>query len=425
MAKYLKRNRYTILFFLLFVGICTVPFVERITTVFIFKPMMSEINIELSLHKDRILSDLEILETYPLFQEHAREKNAEWVISQHIGWHGEGSPTQDSLKSFKVRKLAKFYSTWRLDEKVYEKLLQDEDLMNLNTDWITRLEKYDHWNFSTHREVATPLALVPKVNSLTRVEIFSQLPIANYQDLRSWVIIHFLQKAKSGNTLQGFKALRKVAELMHSSGTLIGNISAASILKDEYVLMSKFKNSDWQPKPQVSIEAYIRVSWAWLGLVKTAFFHPFPKEYWQYMKPENGICASARESAASYSVFIDFFAPRVSFESDFSANLLSSKKIFERLSFDCNHSNYSGFLNRSPSSTHPWSWSSIDVNAGLFKNYSKMDFNFTTIDNWIYLPFVRRFVGLSFFTAGSPINYTVHYETAPKKFPGSMYRTAF
>ena len=425
MVKYLKRNRYWIFLFIFLIGLSSVPFLERITTNFIFKPKMSEFNLDLSLQKDRIISDLEILEKYPLFEGHAREKNAEWVISQNISWNGEGSPTQDSLRSFKVRKITKAYSAWRVNDEVLTKLLQDKELMGINTDWISRLEKYDHWNFSTHREVSTPLALVPKVNSMTRVEIFSQLPVPNYLDFRSWAILHFLQKAQQGKIEEGFKAIRKVAELMHSSGTLIGNISAASMLRDEYILLAKFKNPKWKPKPMISIDAYIRVSWAWIGLIKTAFFNQFPKDYWQYMKPENGVCASARESTANYSIFLDFFAPRVSLESDFSDNLLSSKKIFERLNYDCNHGGYAGFLNRSPASVQPWTWSSIDVNAGLFKNYSKVEFNFTILDNWIYLPFVRRFVGLSFFMAGSPINYTVHYESLPKKFPGVMYRTVY
>jgi hypothetical protein len=234
-----------------------------------------------------------------------------------------------------------------------------------------------------------------------------------------------LQKAQENKAYEGLQAHRKVIELIHSSGTLLGNVTAAAMLKDEYLLVSRFDIKNWKTKPILSIDSYSRVSWAWIGLIKTSFFQKLPQKFLPYMKPQNGICAGARETAASYALYLDFFSPRTTLESDFSDNVAFSSKIFNKLSEDCNHSNYKAFLTRSPASIQPWKWSSLNVNADLFKNYAETEFDFTIADNWIYLPFVRRFVGLSLFSNGSPINYTVHYDAVRSPFAGINYQTVF
>ena len=124
-------------------------------------------------------------------------------------------------------------------------------------------------------------------------------------------------------------------------------------------------------------------------------------------------------------MYLDFFAGRTFFESDFRENVAASTKLFNQLNSDCNHSNYKSFLTRSPASSQPWTWSSLDMNADLFKNYSATEFDFTIDDNWIYLPYVRRFIGLTFFLNGNSINYSAHYDSVKKPFKGINYTTVF
>ena len=425
MAGYLKKNRYKIFFLILAIMLATLPFFENISTMFIFKPKMSEMSLGLRLKHDRILEDLNTLERFPIFPELTTEKNAEWAIAQKITWNGENYPMYDTAETLLVRKLWRSYGLWRLDQPTFNNLINDTQLMSVNTDWLERLEKYDHWNFSTHRQLSTPLALIPKVNSMTRVEIFSQLPIPNYADLRNWALLYFFKKLQQDKPNEGLKVHRKVAELIHSSGTLIGNVTAASMLKDEYFLMSRFSVKNWEPKPMYSIDAYTRASWVWVGLLKASLFNNLPKDFFAYAKPQNGVCASVREASANFTMYLDFFSGKSLFESDFTENVAFSSNLFNQLNSKCNHSSYKSFLTRSPASTHPWTWSSLDINADLFKNYSATDFDFTIDDNWIYLPYVRRFIGLAFFLNGNSINYTSHYDSIKGRFAGINYRTVF
>lgn len=386
---------------------------------------MSEMSLSLRLRHDKILEDLDTLERFPIFPELTTEKNAEWAIAQKITWNGENYPMYDTAETLQVRKVWRSYGLWRSDEATYKNLVNDSQLMSVNTDWLERLDKYDHWNFSTHRQLSTPLALIPKVNSMTRVEIFSQLPIPNYADLRNWALLNFLKKLHENKAIEGLKTHRKVAELIHSSGTLIGNITAAAMLKDEYFLISRFAINNWQPMPYYSIDAYTRTSWVWVGLLKASLFNNLSEDFLPYAKPQNGVCASVREASANFTMYLDFFAGRTIFESDFRENVAASTKLFNKLSSDCNHSNYKSFLTRSPASTQPWTWSSLDMNADLFKNYSATEFDFTIDDNWIYLPYVRRFIGLAFFLNGNSINYSAHYESVKKPFRGINYKNIF
>jgi hypothetical protein len=405
--------------------LATLPFFESISTILIFKPKMSEMSLDLRLKHDKILDDLKTLEKFPVFPEFTTEKNAEWALAQKITWNGENYPMYDTAETLQVRKVWRTYGLWRTDEATFKNFINDSHLMSINTDWLERLNKYDHWNFSTHRQLSTPLALIPKVNSMTRVEIFSQLPIPNYSDLRNWALLNFIKKVQENKAIEGLKTHRKMAQLIHSSGTLIGNVTAAAMLKDEYFLMSRFSIKNWEPKPLYSIDAYTRTSWVWIGLLKASFFNNLPDDFLPYAKPQNGVCASVREASANFTMYLDFFAGRTFFESDFRENVTASTKLFHQLNSDCNHSNYKSFLTRSPASTQPWTWSSLDMNADLFKNYSSTEFNFTIDDNWIYLPYVRRFVGLTFFLNGNSINYSAHYDSVKKPFKGINYSAVF
>jgi hypothetical protein len=77
---------------------------------------------------------------------------------------------------------------------------------------------------------------------------------------------------------------------------------------------------------------------------------------------------------------------------------------------------YNKFFDRSPASLNPFSSFTLDDEISDRKKHT--DYNFSLTDNWIYIPYVRRLVGMVYFANGSPFNYLMPYETHSRKYRG-------
>lgn len=422
MFRYLKSRRYYILLSFILFGLLILPIAAEISVDLVLKPQVSIFNIALKHNYPKILDDLEMLHKNKIFKNSAYKNNAEYLISKYVSLDGVAAALiAKNTTNEPVKRITKVYHAWRSNEEILKSLLQDKELMSVNTDWLERLHNYDHWNFSTNKELTAALATIPNVNALTRLDIFSQLPSPNYDNFRSWAILHFLQMTQKGQSHKGLKTYRKVANLIHSSSTVVGNITAASMLKDEYILTSKFGIKGWATVPVFYIDAYIRTTWAWMGLLKLPYFNTFPVEFLSYLKPETGICASSRESVSNFSLYLDLYQPQTRFERNFTDNVIFTTHLYQKIQKVCNLEIYDKFLSRSPASLNPWS--SFKFDKELFKAARHTDYDFSIEDNWVYLPYIRRIVGTVYFAGGSPMNYVSHYER--KKFQGLNYNNIY
>ena len=407
---------------LILVGLFILPIMAELSVDLILKPQVSSFNIELKHNFPKILDDLEMLHKHQIFKNSTYQNNAEFLISKYVSLDGVASALiAKNNTNEPVKKITKVYTSWRSDQEVFNTLINDKELFDVDTEWLEKLYEYDHWNFSTNKELISAMATVPNVNALTRLEIFSQLPTPNYDNFRSWAVLHFLKQLKKGQPLKGLKTYRKIANLIHSSNTIIGNITAASMLKDEYLFMSKFNIKKWNTVPIFYIDAYIRTTWAWMGILKIPYFQSFPIEFLSYLKPETGICASSRESVSNFSLYLDLYQPQVKFERNFTDNVIFTTHLYQKIQKVCNLEIYDKFLSRSPASLNPWS--SFKFDKELFKAQKHMDYDFSIEDNWVYLPYIRRIVGTVYFATGSPMNYVTHYER--KKFIGLNYKNIY
>ncbi len=369
----------------------------------------------------QIYGDLETLDANPIFPKLTTNNNAEYLISRYVPFNGfdkliSSNPQYDSLKKINVE-----YADWRRNTETFTTMLNDKSIMSLNSSWVGLLSQFDHWNFSSNTQIKEYLSLVPNVNSLTRLDIFSRLPIPNYNMMRSWALLYVFHSYKNNRSLDGLKLHRKVAELINSSGTIMGNMAAASMLKDEYALMSYLNVKNWQTKPYHYIDIYTRVSWAWLGVLKLPLFGRLPLKFVQFIKPQNGACASSWENASTYSVYLDFFQPRVAFESDFSKNIKFTSELYKNIQTQCNLQSYSPFISRSPASIDLST--SYKVDEVIYSHHGNKEYNYSLQDNWMYWPFVRRLIGLMSFGTPGPIDYLSHYKAKKKKFAGQNFVT--
>jgi hypothetical protein len=150
-----------------------------------------------------------------------------------------------------------------------------------------------------------------------------------------------------------------------------------------------------------------------MAILKLPYFNEFPEAFVKYLSPQNGICAGALEAISSFTLYRDFFEPQSFFEADFSENVTFTKNLFRKIHNECNLAIYSKFLDRSPASLNPFS--SFTLDEEISSKIKNTDYNFSMMDNWVYIPYVRRLVGMMYFANGSPINYLMPYETETRR----------
>lgn len=416
MFKYLRQRRHFILFAIIFSAFLSLPIFSRLAIDTVFRPLINEQNAGLTANYQKILADLEILAAHPVFPERSYRDNAQFILLKYIPMDGIESQSAKNPRYDAILRMTNEYNDWRDDERVWQSMIHDKELLSIDTSWLKKLDKYDHWNYSSHKEIVSSLSPVRDVSGITRMEIFSQLPQPTYNFLRSWATLHFIKMHKQGHGKEALQIYRHVAFLMHSSGNLVGSMTAYSMLKDEYALLGRFPVKGWDPIPVYYLETYARVTWAWMGILKISYFSEFPYAFFPYLKPQNGLCAGAREAVASFTLYRDFFEPQTYFEANFASNIAYTKKLYIKIKTECNLNIYNKFLDRSPASLD-W-MSSFTLDESIFKRARNTEYNFSLMDNWIYLPYVRRLVGLMYFSPGSSMNYVRRYESRKKKFSG-------
>jgi hypothetical protein len=390
-------------------GIISLPVLHFVITDFFLMPQIESDHKKIMSYFPRILTDLKTVSENPPFPQNALNNNAEKFISRYVSWEGDGLSPLTSDSHTALKELFKKYPEWKTDSKKFKALYADSKLMEIDATWIDQLKNYSHWDFSSHQSIIDDLKRVPDSSGIARIGIFANLPIPNYSEFRQWAIVYTLQKSQKGRTIEGLEAFRKMAQLSHSSGTLVGNMIAVAMLNDEHVLSENIELNDWELVPKKKIEAYKRVSWAWPGLVRTTWFHSFPKEFEPYLKPETGACAAAWVYSGGLTAFQDFLEDKIVFEKDFSKNLEYSREFQKFLLSTCNMKNYEGFVSRTPAGANPI------VGRG-YNSYFMMDsgkVNNSIALNWIRIPYVRQMIGLNLITISIP-NYLKLYDQAQK-----------
>lgn len=371
-----------------------IPIFSFVTIQFRLLPKIEKSHDKIVKQQRKILSDLAYLDEHSPFPESRYDHNADEILNQYVSLEGAGAYPLNSEQNSLIRELFKKYATWRDNPAKFRALMHDPILKKLNSNWMKNLALYDHWNFSDRPEVKTHLEKLAQATGLKKAQLFENLPSADYSELREWALVNFLKLHKQGKTIEGFKTYRKVEELAHSSNTLVGNMVTTAMMRDERYFIETFGIvTKWPLMPMQTIEAYHRVTWAWMGLVNLTSFLELPAAFKPYLKSQNAVCAAAWESTPAVALQEDFLSGNFLFEMDFSSNVKKAKNFQSDLYKICHLDSYKNMLDRAP--------------ASLSKPAVKKARELSAV--WMRVPYLRQIIGMNKLTKPQ-YNYTKYYE---------------
>lgn len=358
----------------------------------------------------KVLQDLKLLEANVPFPAQPRTKNAEPTLSLFIRTSGGRTEGPAAIYSAALSALQSKFPGWRRDPAQAQKMVESADFRRLDTAWMEELHEFDHWDLTTSPAIQAALSKVPQENAINRIGLFSAMPLPEFIELRDWTEMHFFKMQAAGRPRDGLRTMRKVAQLAHSAGLLIGNMIAVTLLKTERGYAEALDLKDWPSVSEETAEAYRRVSWAWPGLVGVTWFHELPLQFAAYMKPEFGVCAGAWESHGGLSAMQDFLEPRLPFETDFSLQLQRSRATEKKLQEICGLQAYAVFMSPTPVAANPiFTKGPLGERRPASENLSdKLPVNISRI------PYVRRSVALALMGAVYP-NWFSLYDQQEEK----------
>ncbi len=365
---------------LLILGLLLSPIIYSRFTEMRFQAQIRNQYKKVQTHLPQILIDLHDLDQNPLFNPKNTLKDATDFMDQNLSWQGIEPEVND--KNRPLLNLFNKHPEWDKNPQNLQSLYNDPQIKNINVDWVEQLSQFDQWNYFRSQKIQNQLKSVKYKNRLDRFVTIAELPMPSLNELRMSGIVYFLKQIKNNQIDEEKSVIAKIAQLSHSSETLVGRFFAAQLLLDEIYLDENFKFLNLKTIAREKIESYKRVTWAWQGLNRLSFFHKIPKELNAYMKKGTGFCSTHIESPHSLfpvSLFLDtdLFKNRVIFEKDYAERFKESHKFREEAFAACGLKTLEGFLSRIPAT---------DTAPNL---------NQKTSYTWKNLPYFKRSISLA------------------------------
>ncbi|MEQ1876020.1 MAG: hypothetical protein ABL958_05195 [Bdellovibrionia bacterium] len=348
-----------------------------------FMPRIHEWQSALHDHDEKILADLEKMDAEPIFPDRSRNNNANSVLEKYVAWEGANVKDLDSPDVVSLRELFAKYPEWRKDKTQHAALAADPALAKIDTSWIKELATFDHWNFYASDHIATALEKIPQSGGIARVTILSAYPIPKFSDYRNWHYAYYFQSLKKGRGREGLAAIRHAAHLAHSTFSLVGEMTAVAILRDEIKLAGFKPVKGWKTFEDESIDRFKRLAWTWAGLVRTADWGSLNPKFERYLKAQNGFCGGVAESHGM-AIWADMLGSRFPLETDFTPEIEGSRQAQMKFLKICD-------LNE------------LEIVQSPIRNNTDLAF----------FPYIRQIVGLQLIVIASPTFMKFYEERLP------------
>lgn len=309
-----------------------------------------------------ILADLKTLEKFPVFIKNEYKSDASQMLASAL--------TGESSSNKIIDRLFAANPNWVTDKIHFKELTADPQFAELEPKWIEKLKPFDHWK--------------AEKSSVLEVE-----------RMKGWAAVYAIKKLQTKDLHAGLKIYRKVAELINSMGHLNSQTQSIWMLKAEHKLMNDFQARDWQLIPMGSLEAYRRLTWAWIHIGRQPFYEPLKSVYLSHAYPPFGVCASVLENASSLFTAREYLEPKSFFEQSFAQNYARAEEFHHTMLQRCH----------------------LPAGLQLTDLAPKAESSSTSLRNftWNRLAFIRRFVGLNLFLSSSPDALSIYGDYASEK----------
>lgn len=335
-SAFFSKHRYKLTFGFIAFFLLAFPVGSYVVIQGYFLPKIRVTDHKLRSYLPQVIADLQYLERHPIFSEMTYDRNAEDLLSAHIRWQGDSvefEPADNALAD----KVIKFIEGWPANPQLLTEVVKTADFKKLNTDWLEKIHKYDHWNITENELLQSEMLRAQKhSNPLARLGVYSQTPIPDLLLTANLGVLHFLKMQQKGRPTQGLRTYRKLAELIFSSHSLLSHMVTHSILRRERLLSEIYGIKSWSPVPEKSADAFKRVGWAFNRYITNASLNGFPKELIYYARPENGICSAATEYMYGVPLVVSYLEEsQAPFEVSFSGSIRQIGELHSQWIEDC------------------------------------------------------------------------------------------
>lgn len=364
-----------------------------------------------------ILADFKTLEKFPLFKNNEYKKDAGPFLQTQIPLTGLKDQKELNSQNTIVERLFQQYPEWLTNKVDFKGLTSDPQFAELDPKWMDQLKGFDHWAWSRQNETQERIQKARKQSGVERIGTLAALPVPNFALLRNWAAVYAIKKLQTKDLQAGLKIYRKVADLSNSTGTLVGQMQAVAMLKAEHKLMNDFQARDWQLLPLASIDAYKRLSWAWVHIVRQPFYSELKSEIKNYASATYGVCGGASENMMVLFGIREYLEPQTSFETSFAENYLRAEQFQESLLRKCHLDDFSNLVEFSSLAEHRWitDYKIFPLAAISMAEHSGIIADIFQRINWSRIPFVRKFIGLTLFATATPETLNMYREIANEK----------
>jgi hypothetical protein len=349
---------------------------------------------DLARFEPRILADLKLLTTDPIYKDLPREKNAERFLSGFISWAGSHVEVLKDLNHDRLITLMKAHERALQNDEEWAALLADDQLKDLDLKWVDQLAAYDHINFGTHPVYHDLLARVEHAHGYERMQIAAALPLPDMNELRFAALARVAQLETEDRIDEAIPLYRHVGYLISTTDSMVGLYNSVIMLQNEKSLAER-TDFKWPVVDSRRISAMKRTSWAWSGIERIKSRQGSLGAFEPYFKRSANACAGVLEVLNLESMLQDYLSPTTFLESDFRDRLAKQNSFAKQLYTVCDHENLNVFLTPIAEADSPLMLSRRKVNPAR-------------------IPFLRRIIGLTLLTEAIPNDFRL-YEEDPRQ----------
>ncbi len=356
----------------------------------------------------QILTDLKNLEKFPAFKTSSYKSDASVYLQKYIPFVGHNLKTVKLKSNDNVEALFKKFPNWLRDKKDFNGLIGDQRFIDLDVKWLEKIMPFDYWTISNQNEIQQIIQNSNQMTGVQRIGALTSLPIPDYTLLKNWSIIYAIKKLQVKDFQAGLKVYRKAAELINSTGTLVAQMSAISMLKSEHKLMNDFQAQNWQLVPLSSIDAYKRVSWAWVHLAREPFFAEMNEKYKKFATPQYGVCAGAWENLVFLFGLRDYLEPEVIYEKSFAQNYKRAETFQENLLEQCHLNSFNHFIEYSSLANEKWITNDTLLSVAALPSAPHAVTSSLDSLNWSKVPYIRKILALKLLLIATPNSFKMY-----------------